>query len=205
MQLHISIGNCVLTALLDTGSMHNFISSSAARRAGLHFIDIKGSHIVVTNGDRVTCRGLACDVAIRIGDEYFTVDCYAIPLDCYDVVLGVQYLRTLGPILWDLDDLCMAFWHQGRHILWKGIGSTCTDIVATGRLHTARGSDPAFLDCLLDSFDDVFATPLGLPLPCACDHRIHLLPGTAPVAVRPYRYPQLQKDELEVQCVAMLN
>ena len=36
------------------------------------------------------------------------------------------------------------------------------------------------------------------------DHRIHL-PGTAPVAVRPYRYPQLQKDELERQCAAMLE
>jgi hypothetical protein len=28
---------------------------------------------------------------------------------------------------------------------------------------------------------------------------------TAPVAVRPYRYPQLQKDELEQQCEAMLT
>jgi len=37
------------------------------------------------------------------------------------------------------------------------------------------------------------------------NHRIHLLPGTAPVAVRPYRYLQLQKDELERQCVAILQ
>ena len=37
------------------------------------------------------------------------------------------------------------------------------------------------------------------------DHRIHLLPGTVPVAVRPYRYPQLQKDELEQQCTLMLT
>jgi len=43
---------------------------------------------------------------------------------------------------------------------------------------------------------------MGLPLPRTRDHSIHL-PGTAPVAVRPYRYPQLQKDELERQCRAM--
>ena len=36
------------------------------------------------------------------------------------------------------------------------------------------------------------------------DHRIHLLPRSAPVEVRPYRYPQLQKDELERQCAPML-
>ena len=73
--------------------------------------------MVVANGDRVACRGLARDVAVRIAEEHFTVDCYAIPLDCYDVVLGTSYLRTLGPILWDFDDLCMAFWRHGRRIL----------------------------------------------------------------------------------------
>jgi hypothetical protein len=31
-----------------------------------------------------------------------------------------------------------------------------------------------------------------------------LLPGTALVAIRLYRYRQLQKDELERQCAAML-
>lgn len=33
---------------------------------------------------------------------------------------------------------------------------------------------------------------------------MHLLPGTVPVAVWPYRYPQLQKDKLERQCAAIL-
>jgi hypothetical protein len=61
------------------------------------------------------------------------------------------------------------------------------------------------LDKFLQSFDDVFATPQGLPPARACDHRIHLLLNIAPVAVRPYRYPQLQKDELESQCAAMLE
>jgi hypothetical protein len=37
-----------------------------------------------------------------------------------------------------------------------------------------------------------------------CDHRIHLLPDTAPVVVRPYRYSQLQKDKLERQVAVML-
>jgi hypothetical protein len=32
-----------------------------------------------------------------------------------------------------------------------------------------------------------------------------MVPGTSPVAVRPYRYPQLLKDEIESQCKAMLD
>nr|XP_020190199.1 uncharacterized protein K02A2.6-like [Aegilops tauschii subsp. strangulata] len=44
----------------------------------------------------------------------------------------------------------------------------------------------------------------GLSLAQVYDKRIHLLPGTVPVAVHLYRYPQLQKDELEQQCTLML-
>jgi hypothetical protein len=67
-----------------------------------------------------------------------------------------------------------------------------------------RHDESALLARLLQSFDDVFATPSGLPPSHLCDHHIHLKPNTVPMAVRPYRYPQLQKDELEAQCAAML-
>jgi hypothetical protein len=119
------------------------------------------------------------------------------------MVLGVTFLRTLGPILWDFDDLCMAFTRGDRRVFWRGIGSTRHDIQSTRRLNVIR-NEQALLDTLLQSFEDVFAMPQGLPLARSCDHRIHL-PNTAPVAVRPYRYPQLLKDELESQCAAMLQ
>jgi hypothetical protein len=116
----------------------------------------------VANGDRVACHGLARDVGIRIADEVFSVDCYSIPLDKWDMVRGVTFLRTLGPILWDFDDLCMAFTRNGHRVFWRGIGSTRHDVQSTRRLN-AMSSEPALLDTLLTSFEDVFATPEGLP------------------------------------------
>jgi hypothetical protein len=160
--------------------------------------------VIVANGDRVACRGLAHDVGIRIADEFFMVDCYSIPLDKWDIILGVTFLRTLGPILWDFDDLCMAFTRDGWRVFWRGIGSTRHDVQSTRRLNVIH-NEPELLDTLLHSFEDVFAEPQGLPPARACDHRIHLLPNTPPVAVCPYRYPQLQKDELKKQCATMLQ
>jgi hypothetical protein len=53
------------------------------------------------------------------------------------------------------------------------------------------------MSALLCDFEDVFTIPTGLPHPRRLNHRIHLQPGTTPIVVRPYRYPQLVKDELE--------
>jgi hypothetical protein len=61
------------------------------------------------------------------------------------------------------------------------------------------------MDVLLDSFADIFTTPCSLPPPRRHDHRIRLFPGIDPVAVRPYRYPRLLKDEFERQCGEMLH
>lgn len=205
MQVYVSIGNHQFKALLDSGSTHNFVSASTVAKVGLQFGKSTGSTVVVANGDRVPCSGLGRDIDIKIGDEYFTVDCYSIPLDCYDMVLGISYLRTLGPILWDFDDLVMAFWHHGKRVMWKGLGSTRTDIPPTGRLHVMFHTEEDLLERLLSTFSDVFANPSGMAPSRECDHHIHLKPNTEPVVVRPYRYPQLQKDELESQCASMLD
>jgi hypothetical protein len=106
----------------------------------------------------------------------------------------------------------MAFVLQGRRVLWTGVGSpnaTPTAQQAHARLantiYIDKGAEPALLERLLDLFADLFTEPTGLPPERPCDHRIHLKPGTDPIAVRPYRYPHLQKDELERQCDAILQ
>ena len=131
------------------GSTHNFICGDIARRIGLQFQPCPGAGVIIANGDRVACRGLARDVGVRIANEMFTIDCYSIPIDSYDMVLGVTFLRTLGPILWDFDDLCMAFSREGRRVFWRGIGSTRHDVQSTQRLHPLRQDGPALMECLL--------------------------------------------------------
>jgi len=212
MQLPVQIGTHWFTALLDSGSTHNFIDVAAARRAGLQVDDHPSTHVVVANGDQVACRGLNRAVPLQIEDTHFAVDCFAVPLPHYDMVLGISWLRTLGPILWDFDGLRMAFVLQGRWVLWTGVGSpNATSTAQQARTHLAstiyidKGAEPTLLERLLDLFADLFTEPIGLPPERPCDHRIHLKPGTEPIAVRPYRYPHLQKDELERQCDAMLQ
>lgn len=66
MQLRLTIGSHVLTTLVDTRSTHNFISTEAATRVGLHLEDSRGARVAVANGDHVQCVGLARDIAMLI-------------------------------------------------------------------------------------------------------------------------------------------
>jgi hypothetical protein len=198
MKLQITVGGTQLVALVDTGSTDTFIKEEVAGQLGLLVEPCHGLFVKVANGDRVGCNGVCPRLPITIHTEDFNVSCYVLPLDSFDVVLGVRWLRSLGPILWDFAHLSMSFWRHGRTVRWTGVGSTSPQCAM---LSTSR----ELLQALLDDYADIFAMPQGLPPPRRHDHRIRLLPGTAPVAVRPYRYPQLLKDELERQCDDMLQ
>ena len=204
MLLSVAIqGECLL-ALLDTGCTHNFLQGDIMRRLGLQPAGGEHLRVTVANGDRLPCTGVARNVPISIEGEAFSITCVGLNLGCFDCILGIDYLRTLGAILWDFEAMTMAFWRDGRRIYWQGVGAPTPVAPQQRALAAIANAQQPMLDRLLQQHGAIFEEPQGLPLERPYDHRIHLLPGTAPVAVRPYRYPQLQKDELERQVKAML-
>lgn len=50
----------------------------------------------------------------------FTADVLVLPLGSYDLILGVQWLRSLGPTLWDFDKLQMEFHIDGKKFILRG-------------------------------------------------------------------------------------
>jgi hypothetical protein len=159
----------------------------------------------VANGERVPCEGLARNVPVDIFGAPFSITCVGLALGCFDFILGVDFLGTLGPLTWDFEGLTVSFLHEGRRVTWQCVGAPGAPSQQQSRLAVVSDPHHPLLDELLCQHEAVFDTPRGLPPARPYDHRIHLLPETAPVAVRPYRYPQMQKDELERQCAAMLE
>jgi hypothetical protein len=154
--------------------------------------------VTVANGDKVTCCGILPQDAITIDKERFIIDLHAITLGGFDVILGTRFLKTLGPILYDFSTQWMSFWYTDHQVEWFGLGSPGLP----AQLHVCDSKD--LLESPLIAFTDIFVEPKGLSPLHAHDHHIHLVPGAQPVAVRTYRYPAIQKDELEKQCAKML-
>ncbi|KAK3146343.1 hypothetical protein QOZ80_3BG0264910 [Eleusine coracana subsp. coracana] len=149
MQMVTHMGSAMLTALLDSGSTHNFVSEAAATAAGLTYTTRPGLHVMVANGERIPCSGVLHNVAFSINDAPFRADFYILPLGGYDVVLGTKWLATLGPILWDFGRLTMAFQHLDRRVEWHGAtGPLCH------REYNCQGVD--LLDGLLGQTNFLF-------------------------------------------------
>jgi hypothetical protein len=156
----------------------------------------------VANGDRLPCAGIARGVEVSIAGVPYTITCVGINLGCFDFILSIDFLRTLGPITWDFDAWTLTIQRDERPVVWRaapGLGAPRP----TAAVATATAERP-MLNRLLQHHAAIFEEPQGLPPARPYDHRIHLLPGLAPIAVRPYHYPQLQKDELEHQVTGML-
>jgi hypothetical protein len=183
MTLHVHLLDSVVEALVDSGSTHSFISADTASRLHLQPVYRPGLQVIVANGDRVASVGICRDVHIVIDKDEFLLDFFIISLAGYEMVLGVQWLRTLGPILWDFGRAQMSCWRDDHQAIWHGVSARRSVTSANATVSTD------LLEALLDEYTDVFSIPTGLPPPRRHNHRIHLLPGTTRVAVRPYWYP----------------
>ncbi|KAL4341195.1 hypothetical protein GQ457_08G021940 [Hibiscus cannabinus] len=121
MRLEISIEGHKLIALLDSGSTHNFLSLSAMKKLNLR-VDKKASlKVVVADGGLLGTMGLCSKVEWQTQGHSFVTDFLILPLKNSDVVFGIQWLSTLGPIKWDFSKMSMEFRHSEQAVTLVGV------------------------------------------------------------------------------------
>jgi hypothetical protein len=74
---------------------------------------------MVANDDELASLGCCKSLSISTHGELFQIDCYSLTLSSYDMVLGVQWLESLGPILWDIGCHTLTFMCHGHRIQWS--------------------------------------------------------------------------------------
>ena len=122
-----------------------------------------------------------------------------------DIVLGTQWLSTLGVISWNFKKLLMGFMFKGRQIWLQGIKATNSIIHGSKKFQdgAAKGLLLQIMPCnlaaiqdpiespmkdLLDQFPQVFEELKGLPPMRGHKHQILLKEGVPPHCQRLYKY-----------------
>ncbi|KAA0039533.1 peroxidase 64 [Cucumis melo var. makuwa] len=142
------------------------------------------------------------------------------------MVLGMQWLQKQGSMTVDWRNLAMTFVVGDAKVVLKGDPSlTRMEISLKMLIKQWKPDDRGYLvdframgvkktdrqltvgetveelqlefELLEQEFADIFELPAGLPPLRQIDHQIQLKDGTDPINVRLYRYPHVQKNEIE--------
>ena len=223
------IRNAKLTILVDSGSTHNFLQPRIAQ-----FLHLQAQHtpplrVMVGNDAMLTCDQVCPETQVSIQGHTFMVSFHLLPISGVDAVLDIDWLKGLGPVTTDYTESIMRFQHCGHDISLRAdvaIGPEPTSatqlkrLLQTGsaagfyQLHVLDPTplEPPFaphpiqsVEQLLRRYDHLFQPPSRLPPARQVVHRITLKPSTAPVSVRPYRYPHFQKNEIEKKISELLS
>jgi hypothetical protein len=99
--------------IVDSGSTHNFIHRRITQETNCYIRAVNNFQIVIVNGESMKCGGRCENVCLQIGDYHLKYHMFAIDMGGCDIVLGAKWLRTLGPILMDFNELTMQFHQEG--------------------------------------------------------------------------------------------
>ncbi|KAH9301200.1 hypothetical protein KI387_012783, partial [Taxus chinensis] len=77
--------------------------------------------VMITDGGTVTCFGKCHSIKLAMGDYILNSPMYAISMGGADIVLGVQWLTTLGTIEMNFQGLFMRFHSEGRTFELRGL------------------------------------------------------------------------------------
>ncbi|GJZ02922.1 gypsy/ty3 retroelement polyprotein [Tanacetum coccineum] len=114
----------VLHILVDCGSTHNFFDDNVAKRIGCLLKDTCPLAVTVGGGKQLISTQECKDFVWQLQGETFKDDMMILPLGGCEMVLGIQWLATLGDIKCNFSQLKMEFVYNRRRMVLRGAPKT---------------------------------------------------------------------------------
>eukprot|EP00253_Pinus_taeda_P002246 PITA_02246 len=103
-----------VVVLIDSGSTHNFIHQRVIEAMRCFVRAVSNFQVQIADGGTMKCEGHCENAKIQMGDNQLKTHMFSIHMGGCDIVLGVEWLCTLGPITMDFQELYMSF-KQNNH------------------------------------------------------------------------------------------
>ena len=220
------MGNKQALVLIDSGATHNFIDYRLMEELGLEREETESFGVITGSGKAVKGGCICRKVKLEMQSHSVTTDFLPFELNNVDIILGIQWLETLGEMRdnWKLQTLKILV--NGEWVKLQGEPDICCSEVSAKAIRKAleqqelsvvvecrelttgpkeETKTPKLFKQLLLNYEKIFEEPQGLPPTRSREHAITLTQGSDPVSVRPFRYPHPQKEEIEKQVTAMLK
>lgn len=201
------LGGIEAIILVDSGSTNSFISESLASRWREWTALPMALQVRVANGQTLACTHQIETCPVWISGHAFKITLKVLPLQCYDMILVMDWLMQHNPKDVDWVAKWMSFDYLGSRIYLQGISPKTVhcEWVTKKELSALEQQDklwcilelqamstsvqlPEDIQTIVDQYSELFLPPSGLPPKRSSAHTIPLIPGAQPFRLRPYRY-----------------
>ncbi|KAJ1407100.1 Aspartic peptidase domain superfamily [Sesbania bispinosa] len=114
------INGMTVQVLLDGGSSDNFLQPRLAHCLKLPVEPIENVQVVVGNGAALIVEGWIRELEVQIRGHVLKLPVYLLPISGADLVLGAEWLATLGPYISDYSTLTVKFYLDNQFITLRG-------------------------------------------------------------------------------------
>ena len=107
--------------LIDLGSTHNFIHCKIAKEMNCFLYPAPECHMLVTSGGTINFSRKCHNIKLSMGEYLLNSPILSIPMGGVDVLLGVQWLQSLGTITFSFQELFLNFFWEGKEVQLRDI------------------------------------------------------------------------------------
>lgn len=106
--------------LLDGGSDDSFIQPRLARFLHLDVQPCAPFKVLVGNGSALQVEGIVTDFQIQVQGHVLKVPVYLLSIEGAEIILGADWLATLGSHIMNYKDLIIQFYADGKFVTIQG-------------------------------------------------------------------------------------
>jgi hypothetical protein len=121
-----------VTVLIDGGASHNFIDVALVNIRHLPTVEFEGFLVEVAGGCTMPCDMYIPQMGLTFGRYNLSHNFYVMDLLDTNVILGLQWISTLGPITTNYKTMEMSFnFEEGKRVTLKEMTENTPRVVST--------------------------------------------------------------------------
>jgi len=132
MRLHGKIADKDVLILVDSGSVSTFISSALADQLHYSTQPCEVTQYMSADGSPMVCNKTIPQLQWAVQGHTFSTNVGILPLKCYDMILGEDWLEDCSPMWVHWRKKIMRFNYKGRRITLKGTTTEVTKCSTIG-------------------------------------------------------------------------
>ena len=189
MKIRGHVNNKVIIVLIDCGDSHNFISSSLISEISLPLVPTREFGVTLGTGEQIRSIRVCKQLCLHLPGIDIVSDFFPLPLGSSDLILGYEWLLSLGATHMNWKELTMEISVEGQQVQLrrdlslyktlvslhamhrtllhekKGILLECRQVSLVPIKHLLNGNMPLSIEVstILEEYQDLFELPVGFP------------------------------------------